>query len=323
MIDYHHDMVRERPVLPLIRAHSLHAGPAILAGCGLVLALAGTWPIEGGGTGLPGRILVVTLPPALLVVVVLSLAAFAVGLVAFLIPQPRHKDPEDFALESSPRPLSPATLLAVFAALLAGVAAVLWLLSRIDQRPPFGRAASLPFAASHAPQQGSAVARTLLHVPAADWGLLLVVAIFAASALGAALWLLAQHQWPLLRSRRRRRQTARLAEALREAAAGGMDDLLDDTDPRLAVIACYRRCEQAVSVRQHRRYPWQTPREFLASALAALALPMDPVATLLGVFERARFGDGPIDGRDRTDALRALGTIRAALTERGEHGTGR
>lgn len=323
MIDPCESANRELPLSSLAAAWAARMWPAAVAAVGIVLAFAGTWPAGDLAAGSPARALVVTLPPALLIVLVVSVVAFAAALIPSLVPAQRRKDPEDFALEPPPPPrLSPATLLAFFTVLLTCVAAAIWLISRLErhrfatgitnpQLPPVGKVWQSPVAA-----------RALLHVAAADWGLMVGVAILAATAIGCAAWLVAQHQWSFPRAPRRRR-LARLAGALHEAADRGIADLLDEADPRRAVIACYRRCEEAVSAQQHRRHSWQTAREFLASALAALALPPDAVATLLGVFERARFGNGPVDGRDRTAALRALGTIRAALIERGKHGTGR
>ena len=55
----------------------------------------------------------------------------------------------------------------------------------------------------------------------------------------------------------------------------------------------------------------------------ALRLPAAAVGTLLGVFERARFGDVAMRGSDRETALRALAAIRAALADRGAHDAGR
>jgi len=158
---------------------------------------------------------------------------------------------------------------------------------------------------------------------AADLVLILGTATLTLAALAFAAWMAAETRWQLIGFGRRPRRRGSLAAAIAAAADAGLAELADERDPRRAVIACYRRCEGAIAAVAHRRYPWQTPREYLAAALAPLSLPAIPVTTLLRIFERARFGDGPVNASDRDAATTALEKIRAALKDRGAHGTRR
>jgi len=157
-----------------------------------------------------------------------------------------------------------------------------------------------------------------------DWGLSLALGAVAAVMIGGAVLIIAGNEpWAVLaqwfRVRRRRRMV--LVRDLTSAVSAGMRDLAVGDDPRRAVIACYRRCEATLASRRRRRYPAETPREFVADALAALQLPVVAIRSLLLVFERARFSDLPITSKDRDVALEALGDIRSALDRRAQDGS--
>ncbi len=295
---------------------------AVLAG--ILLAIAATWP-TAGTPGAPGRLLFLYLPQWLGVCVVIALAGVAVPLFAAMLPAPRRRDPDDFELEPMPPPEGGkrAAFLLLALLLLAATGAG-WLVTQVEWNSGAVTAAG----ASHAltepnsppPPPVSAAPPRTLHIPLADHALTLVIALTSVAALAAAIWIFSENSWyfPNHAGRRRRRH---LAQAMAEAVVAGLADLTDDPDPRRAVIACYRRCEAAVAAARRHRYPWQTPREFVETALVALSLPRTAVRSLLSVFERARFSNEPVDAADRRTALAALDDIRTALAEGKEHGT--
>lgn len=275
---------------------------------------------------MPGRGLLLDVSPFVLALVALAGLALAAGLLSTLVPQRRRQDPD--APVPHRAPLPPIGALPLFAAivpLLLGAAAVLWLLLRVRTLHYAGQilrmrpAPALPGGVSL--HTASAVP---LSVPLGGWGLTLALASLALGVLGFALWLLRENLfWLLLPPPRRRRRAARLAAALSQAADRGLEELRIGSDPRQAVIACYRGFERAVADRVHRRAPWQTPREYVGDALRALSLPRAAAAVLLGLFERARFSDEPVTEDDRQVALQVLGRIRAALGAGGDDAAAR
>jgi hypothetical protein len=109
----------------------------------------------------------------------------------------------------------------------------------------------------------------------------------------------------------------RSAAAARGPLVRAVDESLDDLhgalDPRLAIMRCYRRFEEALARARVPRAPWQTPLEFMRDALARLPLPPPAVERLTRLFERARFSDEPLAAADRDSAWSALGEIRRSL----------
>jgi hypothetical protein len=297
------------------------AVPALL---GIGIALAATWPATVMQPEAPSRVLALHPPEWLLGIVMLAMIAVFLAIVSSLIPSRRRKDPDDFELEPPPPPrISPLVLILLLGLMIAGVAGVVWVLWHFDwsQYAGAGRQAGPPDHLAPTVPPRAPAAETV-HAPVIEFGLTFTVTAVALAVIAFAFWLLSQNRWLLVgRGHRRRRRVVQLAAELASAVRGGIDDISANTDPRAAIIACYRRCEQAVTEHRHRRYPWQTPREFLFGALRALALPPDPVASLMAVFERARFDQSPVTQEDRTTALQALYAIRGALARRSEeHG---
>ncbi len=289
---------------------------------GLFLAFAGTWP-AGNGPGAPGRILALDVPQWLAGALVIAACAASLSILVSLVPARRRKDPDEFTMEPPPLPEGGRiAMLALLALLAIGAALAAWLLSEMVRHgsPVTVGAAHSGLAAS--PSAPLPSERQRIGLPAANLVLDVVLAAVAFAAFAFALVMLANKSWDFLGFGRRRRHP-RLAGAIAEALDAGAADLADDSDPRRAVIACYRRCESAIATVEHRRYPWQTPREYVQAALRALHLPAGAVASLLEIFERARFSELPIMARHRDAALAALGAIRAALEERSAHGTRR
>jgi multisubunit Na+/H+ antiporter MnhB subunit len=292
---------------------------------GLAIAVIATWRpgMVSHGTG---RRLELQLPGWILVILAVAAVAVCLALLSSLIRPPRRKDPDDFELEPPPPPrLSPvalALLLLLLAAFVASAVIVLHLTDRLQ----FGGAGFRPsgISAVHRPPLQSPIEPNPVNATAIDWSLTLTLgAVAVVIILGALLiiggnepwWVLAQ--W--LRFRRRRRTA--LARDLASAISAGVRDLEAGDDPRRAVIACYRRCEAAIASRRRKRYAAETPREFVADALAALQLPVEAIRSLLVVFERARFSNLRITSDDRDIAAAALGDVRSALEQRAQDGS--
>jgi hypothetical protein len=118
------------------------------------------------------------------------------------------------------------------------------------------------------------------------------------------------------------RSPAAARPPLVHAVDESLDDLHKALDPRLAIMRCYRRFEEALASSRVPRAPWQTPLEFMRDALARLPLPPPAVERLTRLFERARFSDEPLAAADRDSAWSALSEIRRSLEARdGDGGT--
>lgn len=142
------------------------------------------------------------------------------------------------------------------------------------------------------------------------------------------LVVLARRHLPALLARRRRREllvTAPgdvsvhaaedpVAPELREAVERAHHDLrAPDADPHDAVVAAWVALERAAERAGTRRDPAQTPTEFTTTVLASTRADADAVATLRGLYHRARFGEAPLGERDLDDARAALARIAADL----------
>jgi hypothetical protein len=166
-------------------------------------------------------------------------------------------------------------------------------------------------------------ARNVTHLHAIGLGPTLLLGAAAGVMMGFALLVIAANRpWERLADWLRPRPRRQIAPAteLATAMTAAIHDLETESDPRAAVIACYRRCESALTSRRHRRHQAETPREFLQAAVATTRLPPFPVRALLTVFERARFSELPITASDRAVALSALGEIRSTLEQEGRDG---
>ena len=100
---------------------------------------------------------------------------------------------------------------------------------------------------------------------------------------------------------------------LAAAVDESLEDLVVETDPRPAIIRCYRRFEQVLARSHVPRAPWQTPVEFMRAALGRLPLPNEATERLTRLFELARFSEEPLGPPDRDAARAALGLIRKSL----------
>ncbi len=289
-------------------------GWGLLVAGGLVVALASVMgPSPEDVSGLPGARLALQLPD---VVVVLVLALFGLAtllMLALLVPWDRRrhkKSEEEFEFYRENPKLSPwAWLLLGIAMLLplATVAYVVWL----NWWP----------AAVHQAVEGTTPPE-LKSPLAAPPPKLAVLAPFFSGAVGVLLLLaglgsLGLMLWILFGDRLAWWWAGPLpdddAEALKEAVEESLDDLRDEPDARVAIVKCYRRFEQALAASHVGRAPWQTPVEFMRTALRRLRLPRDSVERLTHLFEIARFSNRPVGLSDRDAAWEALETIKTTL----------
>ncbi|MET8230108.1 DUF4129 domain-containing protein [Micromonospora sp. NPDC005298] len=169
---------------------------------------------------------------------------------------------------------------------------------------------------------------TQAHIP--QWIATVAMVLLGLAILAALSYL----GWILLRGLRRRRATRalpaqfsrRTAEgAAREVVAAldaGLVDLDDrDTDPRVAVIACWVRLEEAAATAGVPRRAGDTPTDLVSRLLRgdpAAGVPAivsaDVLAELAYVYREARYATRPVDERTRDQARSALRRLRGELT---------
>ena len=301
------------------------AGRCWLAAIGFAVAMAvtsrpGILPFAAAGHGLQ-----LGVPAWILLALMGALFAAFFAIISILVPAPRRKDPDDFILELPPPPkLSPLALLAMLLLPIIAVIGGVIVFHLLSSHAPGGAAALLMGTAMPPPSQTMAPEHSPIEVAAINRSLTLMLGMLAVVVIGCALLvILANEPWAAIAEwfRFRRRRRVALVRDLAAAVSAGIHDLEKGDDAKRAVIACYRRCEATLASRRRRRYPSETPREFVADALAALHLPTAAARSLLQVFERARFSNLPITFRDRDVALTALSDIRSALDEQAQDGT--
>jgi hypothetical protein len=108
------------------------------------------------------------------------------------------------------------------------------------------------------------------------------------------------------------------ADEVVAALDAGLTNLSDqDADPRLAVIACWVRLEEAAAAAGTPRHPGDTPTELVHRLLATHRVSRGVLDDLAAVYREARYATHPVSERTRADAVRALGLLRAELTGAG------
>jgi hypothetical protein len=147
-----------------------------------------------------------------------------------------------------------------------------------------------------------------------------VAAIAAAVVAGTALLvaLLALVGAKVRADRRRRRMAAAAAqeeEAVLDAVEGSLDDLRRERDVRRAIIACYARMERALERAGSARHPAEAPFEYLVRVLERITANGAGARTLTELFERAKFGTGPMEEREKDRAIGALERLRAEVSQ--------
>lgn len=149
----------------------------------------------------------------------------------------------------------------------------------------------------------------------------LLVVVFLAVRLLLRLW----ERW-----RQRERRVRRTTEAVEfevldpiaEVAAAVEDDaqeqrgLLEEGEPRNAIVACWRRFEIQAGRADVVRRPWQTSSEFVLGVLDEAGADEGAVLRLAALFREARFSDHVITEQHREEALAALEAIHRTLGRR-------
>jgi hypothetical protein len=113
--------------------------------------------------------------------------------------------------------------------------------------------------------------------------------------------------------RPRRSKQEALPSAVESAVTAALVDLDRIADPRLAIIAAYRRMEHCLAEAGFPRAAPEAPREYLGRVASTLELDPKPLATLTTLFETAKFSLRELDATARERAISALHVLRAQL----------
>jgi hypothetical protein len=123
-----------------------------------------------------------------------------------------------------------------------------------------------------------------------------------------------------LRQQRTAEQTLRHREQLAASIDVIVDDLINEPDPRRAVIAAYARMEALFTHAGVNRQENETAREYLRRLVVRMTGHTDAVEALTLLFERARFGARDISSGMKSSAIAALRQIREDLVARSSWG---
>ncbi|MFE5768634.1 DUF4129 domain-containing protein [Streptomyces sp. NPDC056485] len=104
-------------------------------------------------------------------------------------------------------------------------------------------------------------------------------------------------------------------ERLAQAVDSGRRALLDGTDARAAVIACYAAMEESLADSGVTRHASDSPQDLLDRAIAG-GLPTGAAAALTALFREARYSTHPLDAGHRDRAAVALADIADSLRSR-------
>ena len=105
------------------------------------------------------------------------------------------------------------------------------------------------------------------------------------------------------------------ADEVVAALDAGLTELSDaDTDPRIAVIACWVRLEEAAAAAGTPRHLGDTSTDLVRRLLAGHRVSGPVLDDFAGVYRVARYATHTIDERTRADAIRALALLRGELT---------
>ncbi|MEU8296723.1 DUF4129 domain-containing protein [Micromonospora sp. NPDC048909] len=162
-----------------------------------------------------------------------------------------------------------------------------------------------------------------------QWMVTAALVLLGLAVLGAFGYL----TWVLIRGALRRTSRALPKQRHRRSAAGatrdvvaaldaGLIDLDDqDTDPRVAVIACWVRLEEAAAAAGVPRLAGDTPTDLVTrllrgdpSAGVPAIVSADVLAEFAHVYREARYATRPVDESTRDQARAALRRLRGELT---------
>ena len=282
-----------------------------LAGCSLLAGLAAlASAARPAGEQAPAARLLVALPGPVIAVAATSAALAVLLLFVFVFGQGRRRrSPGDDETDSRSsarlrRSLRPIAALAT----LVVVVHVFW--RNPDLAEFVARIAQL-IALPERP--ASSAGEPAVSVPLFTGALAVLALCVGLGSLGVMLWIMFGErvaQW----------WAGDEPDDERHALVGAVEESLDDLrlepDPRVAIIKCYRRFEQALARSEVPRAPWQTPLEFMESALSRLPLPPGAVGELTRLFELSRFSDHPLGPAARDAAWESLLEIKASLALR-------
>jgi hypothetical protein len=101
--------------------------------------------------------------------------------------------------------------------------------------------------------------------------------------------------------------------ATHEALEVSLDALRREPDPRRAVIAAYAAMERSLGRAGFGRAPSEAPLEYLRRVLDVSGLAEEDLQTITLLFQHARFSEHPVRESMRTQAIDALGGVRATI----------
>jgi hypothetical protein len=255
--------------------------------------------IHGPGAALLGSIVQLFL--------VVCVAAFELLLVLALVYAPWRRLRE-VGTRGSPvaRVSRPAVLRLVAIPVAVLAAQVVAFLLLVGHRRP-ERAASTS-SLIRVPKSGTHLATTVGAVTATEaTALAVVVGTVALAAILVGRF----------RSRRARagrtEEPSELPQRLTSAIDQTLAELAAGTDPRQAVISAYERMEGELAEVGLPALAFETPLEYLERALTRLQASRAAVVRLTDLFETARFSTRPVGSGMRSEAVAALGKLRAEL----------
>jgi hypothetical protein len=296
-----------------VRPAMTRAAMRVTVVAGLLLLLAATAGSPPAPGGAPGATVAIHLNDAVAMTVV---GLFALSIVLFLSLQRRRRpegDDEPGERDPSlPRRRSAFYASLPFLLLLVTVIYLAWTRWAPGAAPleaPLAALSGLLDLLAHAQKPPTSL-------PLFDWAIGTLVLGLALAC--CALMLLLVFAERVMRWRARPRGPAR-ARPLDTAVAESLEDLRADPDARAAIIRAYRRFELALGAVRVTRAAWQTPSEFMRTALRDAAVPAPAVERLTGLFELARFSDRPLGPEARDAAYGCLDEVRAALAPQGAH----
>jgi hypothetical protein len=298
---------------------------SILTGIGTLLAIASALaPQQRTPLGALAARIVLPLPAWVVVAVVVSLSLVSLIFIAIALPRVRRqrkKSEEEYEIHHEPWTVPPwlVVVLILIAFAPAGVlgTAVLW----SERHEPYIAQTSGGLAAPHAPvvpfvmssqSEPKVPVKPVSEVTSGLFGTIALLIGFG--SLVFVLWLLFADRW----MRRMPADFDHPGEQLTAAVDKSLADLRREPDARVAITKIYRNFERVLAGVAVPRPPWQTPTEFMRSALAKLPLPAGPVGGLTRLFEIARFSRHPVGEAERETAWRVLIEIRAKLEEEAE-----
>jgi hypothetical protein len=109
------------------------------------------------------------------------------------------------------------------------------------------------------------------------------------------------------------RERPALPEEIVRAVDDSIHDIEAEPNARRAIIRAYARMEGALARSGVPRRPSETPFEYIEGALRRLMVPAEPVRSLTGLFEVARFSDRHLDATAKQRAIDCLLEVRFSL----------